>query len=140
MIRTLQSLSALLLFATCSPVSAQILVEASPLVLGEMTSVTVTDKGTPTAGVQLGAVYYPATEVEETTVVGSTDGAGRTPWTPQHAGLVKLTAGAQSTTVSVRYPSIPLSGLIVFFVAGSILLGGVALGATHIIRARNTDA
>jgi hypothetical protein len=128
----------LVVVVSSGSVCAQITVEPTKPMLGQATVVQVGDgKGQPAPAVELKAAYFPGSEVEETVTVGSTDPAGTVTWTPEHAGLVRLTAGEKSATISVRYPSAPLSGLIVFVVAGSILLGGIALGTWKISSAQS---
>ena len=48
-------------------------------------------------------------------------------FTPDRAGVVSVAAGEASQSLSVRFQSAPLSGLVVMVLAGLILFGGAAV-------------
>jgi hypothetical protein len=74
------------------------------------------------------AQYFPNSVVVRDEMVGETDSIGRVSWTPSHAGIVTLSAkrgeDSASRSVSVKFPGLPGGAVVVFFVAGTILLGG----------------
>ncbi len=45
-------------------------------------------------------------------------------WTPERAGIVRLEAGEESLNVSVRFQGVSGTGLMVMFLAGTLLFGG----------------
>ena len=81
-------------------------------------------------------MYRPGSEVSHEERVGTADAQGRVAWTPTDAGLVSLraeipTAGdpeVVTTNLSARYAGVPLAGLLILVVAGTILYGGVIRG------------
>lgn len=48
-------------------------------------------------------------------------------FTPDRAGVVSVAAGEATQSLSVRFQSAPLSGLLVMIAAGLILFGGAAI-------------
>lgn len=55
-----------------------------------------------------------------------TGGQGSIEWTPGHPGVVALSMpGGPSQNVSVRFLSVPWSGVMVLTLAGLILFGGI---------------
>lgn len=112
---------------------------------GKPTSVLITDnKNAPVMGAELVVTYNPFSNTERIRVVNlRSDSGGILLWTPESAGLVVLQARIQrgtdrqgkpqykivaSTTLGVKYKGLPISGLIVFLVAGAFLFGGMAYG------------
>lgn len=71
-------------------------------------------------------------------VLGTPNADGYVSWTPQEAGIttLKATAPALETgtkdiiiekTVSVRFGSFPLTGILIFILAAGILFGGLSI-------------
>lgn len=56
-----------------------------------------------------------------------TPGAATFEFTPDRAGVVSVAGGGTAKSLSVRFRSAPLGGLLVMVVAGLILFGGAAL-------------
>jgi hypothetical protein len=54
-------------------------------------------------------------------------------WTPSRAGLYVLsTPGGPSQTVSVRFRSFPIKGLIILLIAFVVLFGGAGFASYHV--------
>jgi hypothetical protein len=54
-------------------------------------------------------------------------------WTPSRAGLYVLsTPGGPSQTVSVRFISFPIKGLIILLIAFVVLFGGAGFASYHV--------
>ena len=107
---------------------ASIDLEARNPVMGEPISLTVIPDDSAAAGWTVTANYFPNSVVEEAEEIGMTDSAGRVEWTPQHAGIVSLNAARGDDTakraVGVAFSSLPGGAVLVFIIAGTILLGG----------------
>ncbi|MCK4545804.1 MAG: hypothetical protein KAW17_00040 [Candidatus Eisenbacteria sp.] len=104
---------------------------------GRPTEVVVeTAGGFPQAGAEVSVVYRPGSEVEHCGSLGITAAGGSVPWTPKEAGIARLSAAwadsagnhNPAVNVSIRFHSVPLSGVIVAILAGLILYGTVAYG------------
>lgn len=128
-----------------SPACADIRVGDKNPIVGKPTTLSVLDaRKNPVSGAELVVTYHPFSTTEITRVAQMrTDSGGILSWTPQWAGLVVLTARLSngndkqgrpryqivaSTTLGVKYQTLPLSGLVVFLVAGIFLFGGMAYG------------
>lgn len=102
------------------------------------TRVQVTDADDkPLAGVVIRATYYPATELEREADVCTTGVDGICRWAPEIAGLVRLHTDADERVIAVRYDRVPISAVIVFLAAGTILFGGLGWS---LLRMRREDA
>jgi hypothetical protein len=67
--------------------------------------------------------YRPGSNISHAEYIPLTNGSYT--WIPESAGIISLsTPGGPSQTISVRFETLPLSGLIMLIVAGSILFGG----------------
>ena len=122
-------LAALLLAAgTPATHAASIDLDDADLVIGKHTILTVGTSTDIAAGWAVTARYFPNSVVEETQTIGTTDSAGSIGWTPQHAGIVQLSASRGEETIgrsaSVRFESLPGGAALVFIFAGTIRLGG----------------
>ncbi len=87
--------------------------------------------------------YFPNSKVMRDDTVGVTDARGVVTWTPVFAGIVfvKAVRGNEVITknLSVRYPAVPAGAVLVFFVAGTILLGGAAWSLIHLMEHKPPD-
>ncbi len=118
--------------------------EKNPTV-GKETTVKITNKKKlPIQGARLIATYYPNSKLKrEELVKGMTDTGGLLKWKPSSPGIVKLAAQlpngkdkegkakyktVSSTSIGVKFAGMPLSGLLVFLVAGGLLFGGMLFG------------
>lgn len=111
---------ALVAAAMCAlPAAAQITPSTETPVVGQPLTLTF-DAPVDT----LTVTYRPGgvTESAETIPVGGTAAE----WTPREAGVVQVAAGDASQSLSVRYASAPVSGLLVMALAGLVLFGGAA--------------
>lgn len=122
------------------PALAAVEVLDEPVIGGEAHTLIVrNEEGVRQAGVDIEGVYYPATEIEEHAILCTTDERGECVWTPRYSGLVRLTALKQSQVIGVRYPSMPVSALLIFLFAGSLLFGGLAWSMYHLFTAPLRD-
>lgn len=110
--------------------------------------------GEPLAGVYLHARYYPRTTVQRGEAICKTDALGTCQWTPQFAGLVRIRVDAkepelrssgvltdrdsertplQTHTFSIRFDGPPVSGLVMFAIAFTILFGSLTWSLTELL-------
>lgn len=114
--------------------SAEVSVSEEVLTRGRAVTATVVDEsGAPVVDGVVRALYFPNSKVEREVEVGTTDAAGQVEWTPSHPGIAVLSASSDDTShgsssYSVRFDGVPASGLAVFVVAATILLGGLVFG------------
>jgi len=101
------------------------------------------DKGNPVTGADVSVTYRPGSSVSATDSLGQTD-AGTLLWTPTDAGIATITATWQgqgqpqqssSTTVSVRFASAPIDGIIIMIAAGLVLIVGSVIRVYKLVRA-----
>jgi len=82
--------------------------------------------------------YFPNSVIEHVDSLGRTDAGGAIEWTPRFAGLATITAirgdDTTSQAISIRFPGMPGAALIVFLVAGAILLGGAGWSLAKLTR------
>lgn len=123
--------AALVVLLLAAEARAGLELEAPPAVEGREVTIRLTDESGPVRGRAVTATYYPGSAVPQVVELGETSAEGEVRWTPRHAGLVELAAGEVKSTVSVRFASMPVSALVVFLVAATLLWGGVALGASR---------
>jgi len=103
---------------------------------GEPTTITVETADGPASGAVVVVVYRPNSQTGSTETLAPTDSNGQVLWTPYDAGIVTLTARADTaegetiatTNLSVRFGSFPGSGLLIMILAGVLLFGGASLG------------
>ena len=131
-------IAVMLMLASFATVHAASIDLVKPVVRDSAHVVTVvTDSTTPLDGWTVSAVYYPGSTVERVDSVGVTDSTGKTSWTPKFAGIVALKASREemsaSKNVGVQYPGVPAGAVIVFLLAGAILLGGAGWSLIHLI-------
>ena len=94
-----------------------------------VTVVTVRDAAEmPVRGAVVSVKYYPGSKIERVDTVGVTDPSGYLLWRPKYAGVVSVSARKDSESVSinrsVKFDSIPGSGILVLMIAGIVLMGG----------------
>ena len=86
--------------------------------------------------------YFPNSKVVRGDALGVTGPAGEVFWEPAFAGIVAVRAIREregsgpeqlATNVSVRFPSVPAGGVLVFFAAGLVLLGGAGWAFVHLL-------
>lgn len=107
------------------PATGQYVQAGEVLIAGQ--PVTITAPGADT----LVITYRPGSNISQVKRISLTE-TGYT-WTPHTAGITALsTPGGAAQTVSVRFNRLPLPGLIVFIIAGTILFGGAALASVKL--------
>lgn len=57
-------------------------------------------------------------------------------WTPEYAGVVRLSTSDAARNVSVRYAGVSWTGILVMILAGVILLGGATISMIMLFRRR----
>jgi len=86
--------------------------------------------------------YFPNSKVARDDTLGVTGPAGEVFWEPAFAGIVAVRAIRKkeggspeqlATNVSVRFPSVPAGGVLVFLTAGFVLLGGAGWAFVHLL-------
>ena len=87
--------------------------------------------------------YFPNSKVMRDDTLGVTGPSGVVTWTPDFAGIVAVKAlhprspqqGSEElhANVSVRFPGVPAGAVLVFFIAGTILLGGAGWSLVHLM-------
>jgi hypothetical protein len=86
----------------------------------------------PLANLEIHATYFPNSSVERVQVIGVTDSEGWLQWIPQYAGLAKLAIASPkykaSRIVSIYYTGLPISGLLIFLLASTVLFGAMVYG------------
>lgn len=118
------------LFVAVAARAAEIELPAGPLVQG--TPVEVRASGATV----LDVTYKPGSELSHTeTVALGPEGSGT--WVPQQPGVVVLTAGDATRRVSVRFASVPWSGVAVFTIASTLLFGGMGLALARLMQSRD---
>ena len=71
-------------------------------------------------------VYRPRSSVAERDTLRADAPTTTFQWVPEEAGVVSIVTPAGTKNVSVRYPGLSTSGLIVMVIAGGLLFGGAA--------------
>jgi hypothetical protein len=131
-------------------------VEPAYPTVGRPATVTLTGVAEAPKGLRLKVTYRPASQTEETDDMGEL-GATGVRWTPTSPGVTKIAAvapGVQSggagggskkvkpvatVTISTRYASAPVSGILVMLIAGLLLFGGAAWSMRVAMRGPNTE-
>jgi len=121
-----------LLLAAAAAAGAELEIGADHPVRGEPVTIRLT--GAEGEGpFTLEATYRPNSQTERTETVGLFDGAGEALWTPRDAGITRLRAlgpeGEElwSGNTAVWYPSLSVSGILIFLFAGFLLFGGASI-------------
>jgi len=114
--------SLLLLALLAAPALAQTVVSVEPEAPTRGEPVTVTFDA-PADSVTV--VYRPGAVTATTETF--TPGAATFTFTPEVAGVVQVSAGGSSQSLSVRFQSAPIWGLVVMILAGLILFGGAGV-------------
>lgn len=112
----------LLLALLAAPLAAQDVVSVSPEqpVRGEPVTVVFSE---PADSVTV--TYRPGAITATTETF--TPGSETFEFSPSRAGVVSVSGGGGSESLSVRFQGTPLSGLVVFGLAGLILFGGASI-------------
>lgn len=96
---------------------------------GQDTFIRLHDVEAPTVWT-VSATYRPNSATARTDQLGTVDDEGKLRWRPTDSGIVQFSAKGPGEkdkagmTVAVRFPSPPISGIIILLVAGTILFGG----------------
>jgi len=123
---------------------ADVILERHYPVQDEETRIRVTDAtGTPVNGAEVMVTYRPGSSVSREDAVGQSGSDGGIEWTPQQAGIATITATwheaddvdvSSSATVSVKFASPPVGGLLIMIIAGLLLVVGSAVRITKLLR------
>jgi len=103
---------------------------------GEPVTVRATGKdGAPIVGKAVHALYLPNSKTERREQVGTTGSDGAVSWTPTAPGIATVeVADGGSQTVAVRFDAFPISGLVVFVLAGALIFGGLLKAYRSLMR------
>ena len=102
------------------PAAAQITLSEEKPEEGRTVSVTV-----PPGVDTLRVTYRPSSSIPHVELLSVSGGV--VAWTPQQAGVVRLAVSeSERRNVSVRFQTLPVSGIVVLLLAGAILFGGCA--------------
>ena len=110
------------LLAVAAGATAQDIVSVAPdsPTRGEVVTVTFSE---PVDSVTV--VYRPGAVTAVTEVMTPESATFR--FTPERAGVVSVSSGGASQSLSVRYLGVPVAGLVVMILAGLILFGGATI-------------
>lgn len=93
---------------------------------------------TPAAVEMISVTYSPTSRVEKREVFSvqklNPAGAYNTVWRPQRPGVARIEAAGEQRTVSVRFDSLPVSGMVIMLIAALVLFGGAALSLRSLLR------
>ena len=108
-------------------------------VRGEPTTVIVEDEGGPVGGVVVQVEYRPNSSTARTVTLPPTDPSGLADWTPEDAGLARLSAsgpeGPEGTVaISIRFVRFEAAGIAIMLFAGLFLFGGAGYGMSLLLR------
>ncbi len=100
---------------------------------GSATIITVTNEhGKAIPNLEIWVIYRPNSKVSKSSGnLGSTDNLGRFEWTPSDPGICTIEAKssdgeiAAADNFAVKFARFPISGLIIFLFAGTLLYGGI---------------
>ena len=100
--------------------AAQYVSPEASLVVGRPVHITLPDPGDT-----LTVTYRPNSSIAAVDHLAPAAGSTSLTWTPHEAGVVQLaTSNGASQSVSVRFSTPPISGILVLTLAGLILFGG----------------
>ena len=123
---------ALLLAAAAAAAETELVIDADHPIRGKAVTIRLTG-AEGTGPFTLEATYRPNSQTERTETVGVFDESGEVLWTPRDAGITRLRAldpdGGElwSGNTAVWYPSLSVSGILIFLFAGFLLFGGASL-------------
>lgn len=117
-----------LVAAPTSAWAAITVVGDSPPREGDSLTIRVTDDGVALAATPVVATYGPGSQLAREVEVGTTDAAGQLSFVPDAFGLLAVTVGDESTTLSVRAAGVPPLAVVVFALASSLLVTLVVVG------------
>jgi len=101
------------------------------------------DDGSPVSGASVSVTYRPGSSVERLEPIGVSAEDGGIDWVPSEAGIANVTATwtdagqseiAAASSVSIRYGSPPLGGIVIMVVAGILLVLGSIVRVFNLIR------
>ncbi len=101
------------------------------------------DAGNPVQGASVEVTYRPGSSVEKIDSIGTSAADGALRWTPVEAGIAMITATwsvpgeapqTSSTSVSVRFRSPPIGGIVIMVAAGILLVIGSAVRVFNLLR------
>jgi hypothetical protein len=102
------------------------------------------DDGSPVAGATVEVTYRPGSSVEQLEQIGTSAEDGAIYWVPAEAGIATINATwagpdqsqiTASTSVSVRFRSAPLGGIVIMIAAGVVLVIGSVFRIFNLLRA-----
>lgn len=96
-----------------------------PAVQGVESAIAVGRDGRPVAGYPVLEIAAPGALDASQRTVGTTDAAGRLPWTPTEGGLVALEVSGDRAVIAV-HPASKVPGALMGGLCFAILLGAIA--------------
>ncbi|MDP8224486.1 MAG: hypothetical protein P9L99_14085 [Candidatus Lernaella stagnicola] len=132
-------LAVFVLALTAPAWAAKIECEPEFPIRGQEVFVTLSDVEDPTAW-SFVVTYRPNSATAQINQLGPPAADGRLRWLPTASGLVEIKAQGPTkdakvtTNIAVRFPSPPISGIIILLVAGTILFGGAGYSLSKAIR------
>lgn len=126
----------LLLLPLLVPVfgSAQISLSIEKPVEGENVTINLTKPQS-----ELLITYRPNSAVVRRDTIKASSPSSVFVWTPEIAGVVKITAGSDSKNVSVHYARLSVRGFFVMIFAGLLLFGGAIFAFKTLFRDEEED-
>jgi hypothetical protein len=105
-------------------------VDPSYPTVGQPATVTLTGVAEAQKGLTIKVTYRPASQTAKTDDVGEPDARGAVKWTPRSPGVTRIAAvvtgkkkPVATVTVSTRFASAPITGILVMLIAGLVLFG-----------------
>ena len=142
MLAALVTLAVISAFA--STLQADVVLDREFPTQGEPTRVRVVNRdGNVVAGAAVSVAYRPGSAVTREEDAGETGADGSLLWTPTDAGIATVTAtweapdGSDRTsavTVSVKFRSVPATGILIMLVAGLLLIVGSFVRVAILLR------
>jgi len=104
-------------------------------------TILLKEGGVPSAGVAVAVTYAPGSRSEKVQHLGRTGPNGEISWGLDE-NFVRITAKKERTefsrNVAVRFSAFPVSGLMIFLAAGTVLYGGIILAFARMRREWDT--
>jgi hypothetical protein len=101
------------------------------------------DDGYPVEGANVEVTYRPGSRVQQTDHIGASAADGTIRWAPAEAGIATITATwtgpgqterKSATSVSIKFRSPPLDGILIMIVAGVLLVVGTVIRIFALLR------
>jgi hypothetical protein len=129
----------LLSFAVPALAGPTLILEEEFPTKGQAVDVTLSGVDDPTQ-ISLKVIYRPNSATERKVFVGTFSESGTLAWKPQSPGITTLEAQDQagkkvaSKNVASKFPSTPVSGVVVMLLAGMLLFGGASYSLSRALK------